>query len=209
MENLGTVIHDVEQGSIEWNELRLGRLTASNFNQVMTPTGKAKTGKAVTDYMYQLLAESLQGFKQEVFASSLEFGSMYEPEAIKEYEIQTFQKVQPVGFLAYNDLIGGSPDGMIDRNVIEVKCTFNTKNHIKYIEEQAFIQEYQHQIQGNIWLANADYCDFISFAPNFPEPHRLYIHKVERDEKYIAVLQESVSEFIADYNLLRKKYGLI
>ena len=34
------IIRDIPQGSEEWTQLRLGVATASNFNKIITATGK-------------------------------------------------------------------------------------------------------------------------------------------------------------------------
>ena len=53
-------IIDVEQGSPEWWQARLGMPTASAFHRVMTDTTR-KFSKASEGYLYELVAEHLLG----------------------------------------------------------------------------------------------------------------------------------------------------
>ena len=52
------IIHRVDQGTIEWHQLRLGKPTSSQFDKIITP----KTLKASAEadkYMNRLIAERL------------------------------------------------------------------------------------------------------------------------------------------------------
>jgi len=43
------IIRDIEQGSDEWLKLRLGVATASNFDKIITTTGKESEEEKITE----------------------------------------------------------------------------------------------------------------------------------------------------------------
>lgn len=54
---MSTQYHDVEQGTDEWHMLRLGIVTASNINVLVTPTGKAAKGEKVRAYACEIASQ--------------------------------------------------------------------------------------------------------------------------------------------------------
>ncbi|MBC8495175.1 hypothetical protein H8D36_03410 [archaeon] len=84
---------------------------------------------------------------------------------------------------------------MIGKNIIEVKCPENPANQERIFMDREVPKKHIAQVQGNIWLSQADYCDFISFDPRMPEKKKIVILKVERDDDYIEILAEKVERF--------------
>ena len=56
--------HDVEQNGEEWDALRMGKATASNFGLIMANEGKA-FGEPAKRYALQLALEQIKGSKSE------------------------------------------------------------------------------------------------------------------------------------------------
>ena len=66
-----------EQGSEEWLNLRLGKLTASKFSEVISKG----TGRAT--YMKQLAAELITGIRQDTYKNkAMEWGNEREAERL-------------------------------------------------------------------------------------------------------------------------------
>lgn len=110
------VIHDLEQGSQAWHDIREGRFTGSSAHNLL------KHG-AVD---YSLTKPS--NFKGNFYTKR---GHTLEPEAIQLFESIYKTTVQRPGFVT-NDrypTAGYSPDGLTNDMVIEVKC-FNEKRHL-------------------------------------------------------------------------------
>jgi hypothetical protein len=61
-------------------------------------------------------------------------------------------------------------------------------------------KEHWEQVQGNMWVHDRQWWDFISFDPRFPEGLRLYVHRVHRDERFIAMLEMEVVKFLDEVN---------
>jgi predicted phage-related endonuclease len=178
------MIHDVKQGSPQWNELRLGRPTSSEFDRLLTPKGKAST--QAVDYIYRLVAERVTGVALDPPTSkAMNRGTELEADAVAMYEFLTNNKTQLVGFVT-DDLkrYGASPDRLVGEDgLLEVKCPM-PHTHVRYLCEEGIPAEYKPQIQGQLFVTGRKWCDSISFCPGFPT----HIVRVERDEEYIANL---------------------
>src|SRR6185312_5544714 len=184
------------QGSEEWLEARLGRVTASCFSDVMA------RGQGITrlKYMRRIVAERLTGKPIEsYFNRDMELGTELEPFARMEYESQTGNLVQEVGFIQHATLLAGSsPDGLIDDDGgLEIKSVKPTVQ-IETIERGGYPYEHAAQVQGNLWILGRQWWDFVSYSPDMPEQLRLYIYRVERNEEYIQNLEAEVVKFLAE-----------
>lgn len=188
------VIEELEQGSEEWLEARLGIPTASMFSKVITPTGKPSSQSEA--YRCQLIAEYLTGqptaFK---VTDAMERGNLLEPAARSAYEFITELDVKEVG-LTYLDerrLIAASPDGLCPDVLggLEIKCP-EAHTHVLNLLSNKMPTKYIPQVQGNIWIHNADHWDFMSYHESM-EP---LIVRVNRDDDYIKKMSALFDEFI-------------
>lgn len=200
-------IFDCIQGTPQWASLRCGVVSASNFNKILTPTGKAST--QATDYMHQLLAEFVVGHPFEGPKTPwMERGSELEDEAVKAYAFATDTDPEAVGFIT-NDAgtVGVSPDRLVgDKGLLEIKCP-SPHTHVGYMLTGSVEDEYTPQLQGQLWLTERESVDIVSYHPELP----VVIIKVKRDEEYIAKLSAAVNHFL-DKMLtarldLEKRYG--
>lgn len=107
--------HDVEQNGEEWDALRLGKATASNFGLIMANEGKA-FGEPAKRYALQLALEQIKGCKSEFGFSNdhMERGHEQEPIARMLYEEMNFVDVDNGGFFDH-ETYGDSPDGLVGR----------------------------------------------------------------------------------------------
>ena len=81
---------DMEQGSEQWLNCRIGIPTSSKFHTIITPSGKITTGETRRTYLMQLLAERLTGELTQTFVSaSMERGTNLEPRAKSWYQFTT------------------------------------------------------------------------------------------------------------------------
>jgi len=189
------IIKDIEQGSKEWLQLRLGVATASDFKKIITSTGKES--KTLKDYALELASESLLTEPEASYKSeAMQRGNDLEDEARKYYSFITDTKVDQVTFIKKDDEIGYSPDGLIDDNgSIEIKCP-QKKNHLKYLVDNKLPSEYKSQVQGGLYISGRDYCDFISYHPLFKDDKKMMVVRVGRDEEYIKKLSDLLKKTI-------------
>jgi hypothetical protein len=154
--------------------------------------GQGKTRRA---YMLQLAAERLTGEKQETYTNGdMERGKELEQEAREYYEELNSCIVQQIGFAKLNDDTGASPDGLIDNDgTIEIKCP-KTTTHLDTILSDSIDTRYIPQIQGQLWVLDRKWCDFISYDPRVKDMP-IFIKRVYRDETYISNLKSEVEIF--------------
>lgn len=203
----------MRQNTEEWYKIRRGRVTASEVKRIMA-NGKGEDGLSIgaRTYMYELLAELLTNESDSQSSPSIEWGTENEAEARLEYEIRTGNEVTEVGFIKYdgfNDLFGGSPDGLIsEKGGVEIKCP-NTKTHILNFLGESQSTNYKYQIQSNILINNLEWIDFISYDPRVVDyDKKMYIERINRDEEIIDKIKEKLSLFIDVYTEKLKKLNL-
>lgn len=177
------------QGSPEWHEARRGKITASKFGVVINGTVNA----------WNSYIEELRfGWKSSFTAAATDHGWKHEKQAITNYEIVHVVDVVAVGFIVHPrfENVGGSPDGLVDDDgMVEVKCPFNQGVHAETLAKGMPI-EHVPQVQGNLWVTDRKWCDFISYDPRETTlSRRLYVQRIPRDERYIRKLESKVIKF--------------
>lgn len=186
-------VHNVEQGSDEWFELRKQYpLTASNAQAI------GNNGKGLETLCWEKLAEKYSNADKEIYSNKdMERGNELEPLAREMYELETGNTVIEVGFITDDSIstVGGaSPDGLVNNDgLIEIKAFADTK-HFKAIIEQkntgTFTIESQYiwQMQQQMLFTGRDWCDFVAYNPNYLQS--LLIQRVECD----TVMQDKIKE---------------
>jgi putative phage-type endonuclease len=202
----------MEQQTEEWFSARLGKVTASRVADVIA---KTKTGYSASrdNYMAQLICERLTGQQGESFTNAaMQHGTETEPLARSAYENSRSLLVKEVGFINHPriEMSGASPDGLVaDDGLVEIKWP-NTATHIDTLLLQKVLTEYSTQMQWQMLCCQRKWCDFVSFDNRLPENLQLFIHEVEFDPEYCAMLEKEVSQFLAELDSkvakLKEKY---
>jgi hypothetical protein len=190
--------HIVSQNTPEWDALRLGRVTASNFGTIMANEGKA-FGEPAKRYALQIALEAVTGRKSEYsFQSShMERGHTMEPMARHLYEQSRFVDVLDGGFFA-GDRVGYSPDGIIgSAGLIEIKSVIASV-HEATISRGDVDPAYLWQLIGGLEVSGREWIDFVSYCSDYPEHLQLYVTRLERNraEEAIKRLQDRRRLFI-------------
>lgn len=197
------------QRTQEWRDIRAGKFTASEMWRLMgEPRSKAAKeagdwGDEAISYINQKVAEELTGHVPESGGSAAtEWGIEFEPIAKKHFSALTGREVFDAGFKVYNRHAGGSIDGDADGPIIEIKCPYNSGNHIEYmklkkgIELKTEFPKIWWQIQSNLLFNSKPMCYFISFDPRFPEKQKMKIVEVhahsEDQERVKARIEKAV-----------------
>ena len=189
------IIENVEQGSKEWQEGRIGIPTASNFDKLVTTKGEPS--KQRQKYMYQLAAERITGVKEESYQNAvMQRGIEMEAEAKAMYELITGDTVMIVG-ICYPDkkkLWGCSPDGLIgDDGALEIKCPTSAV-HVGYLLDNVLPLDYFQQTQGQLLVTGRKWVDFFSFYPGLPP----LLIRVKPDEKFLKILRIELEMFVKE-----------
>lgn len=191
-------VRDVEQGTEEWLALRVGCITASRLKDVLAKgrgSAPSKTGQA---YAFEIASEILTGRTAEEGFSSfyMDRGKQLEDEARKSYSFITGRSVEQAAFAYLNETrrVGCSPDGLVGNDgLIEIKCPKLSTHSDYWLNAEGCPSEYIAQVQGQMWVCDRQWCDFVSYHPNSPE--MTHIVRVERDPEYIEELAEKVAQF--------------
>ncbi len=188
------IYDEIIQGSPEWYAVRLGKATASCFGKAIAG-GQGKTRKT---YMIDLIAERMTKESQNGYSNAImQRGSEIEPEARLYYGQLNGCEVQQVGFIERDEDIGASPDGLVGKpGMIEIKCP-NSATHIQYILDDRVPPVHKPQVQGQLWIAEREWVDFISYDPRVRQ-RPYFCKRVYRDEDYIEELKMKIEEFLAD-----------
>lgn len=185
------IVHNVTQGSPEWLALRAGIPTASCFDQILTPKGKAST--SAERYLHTLLAERLMGHPvEQVITTWMDRGQQLEAEAVAYYEGIRELDTTKIGFLT-NDAgtIGASPDRFVGEDgMLEIKVP-REHTHVSYLLGSAVSDVYRPQVQGQLWISGRQWCDSLSYHPEMPPA----LVRTDRDVAYIATLAAAVQAF--------------
>lgn len=190
---------EAEQRSPEWFAARLGKATGSRFADIMART-RSGYSTSRKNYAAELATEWLTNTPTETYTSTaMQWGTDYEPVARQRYELATGNDVVETGFWVHDDLdCGASPDGFIgDDGLIEIKCP-NTATHIETLVKDKIPSQYYAQVQGQMWITDRKWCDFVSFDPRMPANARLKIVRVERDDDFIGRLEFEITDFLGE-----------
>jgi predicted phage-related endonuclease len=128
---------------------------------------------------------------------ALDWGNEYEPICKAYYSELRGVTIEEMPFVEINDYSGASPDGMVDGELIEIKCPYNTANHLKTAFEGYIDPKYLWQMQGQMLATGATACRFISFDPRIQDERFILIEiRVEADLE----MQEQLRERLAFAN---------
>ena len=182
-------ILEMEQGTQEWLEARLGCPSGSGFSKLITASGTPSS--SAESYINDLIAELITGESTPFHVTEwMQRGTELEPFARMNYELETDREVTEDGFCMHDILrCGVSPDGLIgDDGGIEIKCP-KPSTHVKYLRNGKLPSEYKAQVMGCLWITGREWWDFMSYHPQMPN----LLIRVHRDEEYINQLERLVT----------------
>lgn len=187
-----------EQGSDEWRQERCGRITASRIADVMAKLKSGKPAATRKSYVAEIVAERLSGEPQDggYINGAMQWGIDTEPLARDAYEAKMLTPVKEVGMIRHPemDFAGASPDGVVEDGLVEIKCP-KTSTHIDTILSGKIQGKYILQMQWQMACTGSKWCDFLSFDPRLPEPHNMWIKRIERDDKKIKEIESEIRQF--------------
>ena len=196
----GMIDLEIKQGTEEWHQIRLGKVTASRVSDVMS---KIKSGESAgrKNYKMDLVVERLTNTPTSSFTNSaMAWGTETEPLARMAYEVHSGNFVETVAFIQHPSIewFGCSPDGLIgSEGNLEIKCP-NTSTHIDYLLAGVPPAKYVPQMQTQMACTGAKWCDFVSFDPRLPDELQLLVVRLDRDEAYIQKIEEEVKQFLEE-----------
>lgn len=127
----------------------------------------------------------------------MERGHIMEDAARRQYEARTGSFVTEAGIcLTDDEIFGYSTDGLVDDDgLIEIKAPIDS---IKILTMLATgdTSEYDHQIQGGMWITGRKWCDFIMYVPDLAAVGKdLFVKRIFRDDGFIADMVANLVAF--------------
>ena len=196
------ITHDIEQGSTEWLDMRLGLITCSEISSIRAD------GAGAQSYINALAYERITGESSSVFEGNdwTKRGHELEPVARQMYEQKTGTAVSMVSFVE-NKGFGYSPDGLIygsqpmwPEGGIEIKVK-QPAEQIHILRTGEIPEKHMDQLIGGLTCAELDWIDFVSYCPNLP----LFICRVcaiehkeqmEKIEKLVGKYNQQIEEIV-------------
>lgn len=197
------IIHEEKQGSAGWLACRLGRITASEVDALVSSEGKVRTGEGPKSYLCRKVCEKALGYAQDTGASfHMEQGQISETIAIPFYEFTYGKTVQRVGFLETDDQrCGASPDGLLGSDGgLELKSP-SPPVHLRYLMDGVIPKEYVLQVQFSLWVTKRAFWEFMSFSRQFDS----LLVRTEPDPKIQKAIGEAVAQFSEAFDKLYAK----
>lgn len=183
----------MSQGDEQWFKDKAGKFSGSRFGALMSKTKSGAPTAGRQNLIIKLAIERLIGACVETYSNeNMAAGIEGEPELIQAYEDDQLVVVESVDFIQHPTLafVGCSPDGFIGSDG-GLEGKFRAAEALHYdVLKRGFIQAgYRWQIQGSLWVTGREWWDYVSYHPIFPDPFKLAIVRVERNEKAIKELE--------------------
>lgn len=170
----------MEQRTADWFAARVGRITASAVGGILGHAPYASRA----DIMRRMVRE-FHGAESEFTGNiATDYGTRNEAGALIEYQMETANTVQAIGFVTREDWAGCSPDGLInDDGGLEIKCPFGIRDKgyqdFKPLSEQ---QHYYDQVQFSLWVTGRKYWHFYQWIAKSTKMECILPDQAWRDE---------------------------
>lgn len=186
-------IHDLEQGSLAWHNMRAGIPTASEFSNIITPLGKLSAG--AEKYANRLCAEIYmrRAITNDFISYDMERGKILEQQAADAYEMVTGVKTALAGFITDDSgKYGCSPDRFVgDKGLVEIKC-LKAENHMEFLLSGELSAKHKPQVQGQLLICeDREFVDWWIYHTDLPA---LRVRNY-RDDKFQVRLAEALEQF--------------
>ena len=179
------IIHNVDQGSDEWFNIRIGRITASTIVNICATNAGRKTMAILK------ATEVITGKLPDHFSNiQTKRGNEFETKAKVKYEEVKNCIVDVIGFAELDEYVGASPDGLVgDEGIIEIKCPEAKKFLVEVISNK-IDKKYIYQMQMQMWVLNRSWCDYVIYNEDFERS--IHIIRVDRDEEIIKIIKDNI-----------------
>ena len=205
-------IHEsTHQGSEQWDEWRAVRATASEFGKIFTGGGKISSQRE----SYMRAKAIARKYKLPTWSGNAATDRGHELEPLSRdlfMELSGLDVREAACIEHDNGLCGGSPDGIIHHNGIDLSGwetkSFNYDRHMKIIEKRELPVENKPQVHGMLWLTGFQTWQYMVYNPDaMPFDH--LVLQVQPDQytqdlggevlAFCEELDRRAEEFIEDF----------
>ncbi len=195
-------IIDCPQRSPEWISARLGRVTSSAANELLSSRKDGSEAAGRRNLRIRLALERITGRSQErdFQSDAMLAGVQREAEALAAYEVFTGNLLAKSGFLQHDSLMAGaSLDGHADdfSFIVEAKSPI-AATHWDYVQSNKVPTDYLRQVTHQLYVSGAGFCDWFSYQPEFPERLRVKLVTVKREDVDLLAYDRELKKFLAE-----------
>lgn len=168
-----------------WYELRYGRVTASKAYEVSRC--QTSDGTLISAIMGGKIPET----------SAMKRGRFLENEVREVVAKKLGKKIKNSGLFISQEhpMLAGSPDGICEDSVVEIKCPVSSKTYLNYIKNGRPSKKCFAQVQMQMYLSGLKNCYFCVADPNFSASKNVEILCIVYDDEYMSGFLESVITF--------------
>ena len=197
--------HDMIQGGDDWYKIRLGLVTASEINILLTPSGKLAKNQKMRDHACEIASQRELNEVEDSFQSYHMVRGHIQEAIARDVYSDNFDEVQECGFITDDSLgfkIGCSPDGLVgESGMIEIKSRI-AKHQVSTIIKGEVPEEYVNQIQAALLISDRAWCDFIQYSNGMP----LFVQRVTNDIERQELIIEAIRAFELEVERIREDY---
>lgn len=186
------IIINCEQNTTEWLEARLGKPTASCYDQIVTSTGEPS--KSRLKYMLKLAGERVTGRMTEGYTNAnMDRGHEQEQEASDYYSMINGVELEKIGFILDDSCsYGCSPD----RCMFDIKGGLEIKTAAPHVQAERLYSgwtgaDHHRQVMGCLLITGMEWWDLMSYCPGM----RDVTIRFHRDEKFLDKLKRELEIF--------------
>src|ERR1043166_1951924 len=152
-------ILDCDQRSLDWQAARLGRVTSTCANDMLSKLKAGGEAAGRRHLRVRLALERITGraMKRDFQSQAMKDGVEREIDAVAAYEAVTGQILTRTGFLAHDTLMAGaSLDGHIGdfEGIAEIKSPLPA-THLEYLRTGVIPLDYQRQVWHQLFISGA------------------------------------------------------
>lgn len=169
-----------QTGSVEWNEARYGRITASKLHEAAHC--KTRDGALV---------------EQIMDTRAMERGRRLEEEVRLKVEVESGNKIVLSGLILipHKPIFGASPDGLTKDYVVEIKCPISQRTKENYIKNGKITKKFEGQIQLQMLAAKKLMGLFCVADPDFEKNGVVDKLEISFNEKLVLGLMSEAKKF--------------
>lgn len=166
---------DLIQGSEEWHQARLGLITASEMDLVLTPTLKVADNKKTRQHVWELAAQRISQYVEPTYIGDAMLRGHEDEILARALYSEHYAPVTETGFCT-NDkwgfTLGASPDGLVGEDgMIECKSRiqkYQIQAVVEYYRDGVTPDDFTLQMQTALLVMERDWCDLISYSGGLP-----------------------------------------
>jgi putative phage-type endonuclease len=193
-----TDTRELVQGTPEWREARIGRITGSMVGAILG-VSPFTTRRAALKRMVKEAMGELDDFTN----AAMEWGTQHEETSVKLYEALYLgsETIAKTGYWYKGD-VGASPDRLVGADgLLEIKCPYSKRDDERPTFEaptSAILPHYWHQVQAQLYVTDRQWCDFLQWTP-----HDHHICRIRRDPEWLDNHIDEFAKFMQEFEDMR------